>query len=53
MDGGKKVRMKPMSNVNTVRVCSLNTVMLKISKVDTRCLCELWEKGIMCDRCRK
>ena len=39
---GGDVRMKQMLNVYTVQVCSLNnTTELKMSKVGTRCLCEL------------
>ena len=30
MDGGKEVRMKLMLNVYTVRVCSLQTTMVKV-----------------------
>jgi hypothetical protein len=53
-DGGKQVRMKLMSEVYTVQVCSLKTTtvrmgsMPKMSKVGTHCFCELSGKGPFC-----
>ena len=53
MDGGKKARIKQMPSVYNVRVCSLNTTVLKMSNLGTLCLWELHEKARMCDRCKK